>query len=476
MKILSKLTFLALLAILFFSGCKKDSVVQSVSSGTTKNVSYSTSVPDGYTMTSVGLIPDSNVTLIEDGYKISFMNGHAYKLHIASGKLVRDLGKIMPNTASTRVASNSINPRVESLSRLMDAAIFGSTSQGWVTYAQWQNQSTSNPITNFTSNFTVPMWPTSQSNKIFSIWMGLEPAADEYPLIQPLLIWGNSGGQIGGGQSWTLVSYVIWISEIYDGQPVYSAGISTPVYNISPETALQAKISYTGQQPDGSYNYTSQFVGYTSLNITEGAQLTSNSGGTVEAPTIPALNYACEVLEIPSSYPNPTTPITSVYQYPAQFDESMTSSITTGIGSNATNPTISWQSGSITAGLGEQTLVSSSSLVNIYFQPPPTGTFPVTISTNDTQSIFFNLSINGSPPQGAYRIGQGQFSTTANVLCDELSNSTVIMTIVEAGGIMPSGATLYNLGAPIQGVISGSTITFSNVNLTAGTSCQIVAD
>jgi hypothetical protein len=301
--------------------------------------------------------------------------------------------------------------------------------------------------------------------------MGLEPAGGGYPLIQPLLIWGNSGGQIGGGQYWTIVSYVIW----QNGSNL-EAAISTPG-SVGPETALEAKIQYVTNS-GSSYYYSSQFVGYsaTTLNIVGGAVLNkANQSGTINAPTIPALNSAYEVLEIPSGSP-PSPSISSVYEYPAQFYETMNSTMTTGIGGNATNPTTNWSSGIIEAGLGEHTQVVNSNEVNIYFQPAPTGTFPVIVYTNDTGSIYFNLSINGSPPLNTYSADHDQNNTPVEVQCDELSNSTIIMTLVDAGGITPTGATLYNLGAPIQGVLSNGAFTFSHVNLTAGSSCEIVTD
>lgn len=549
------ITLTGCVLLLLIQACKKDI---SHSSATTKKISSLTSIPDGYTMTSVGLLPDSNITVIEKGYKLSFINGHAYKVHLASGNIVKDFGEVMPNIYNRRAVSNLMGPHSRNFNPSTADLIFGNSGQtnNWITYAQWQN-TTANPITNFTTNFIVPNAPTSNSNQLFAIWTGLEPTNQTYPLIQPLLIWGYSGVSIGGGQSWTLVSYIIWPNA--NGQ--FLAAISPPVHNVAPGTALQAQISCTGQQPDGSYNCTSQFVGYTRLDITENAQLNLNGGGTAPAPFIPALNYACEVLEIPVGEPY----ITSVNEYPGnQLDISMNSiNITTG----STNPTINWQSSSANnlpngAALGEHTDVINNTEVDLYFQPEPppvfsywtpdaftvntpittltpsisgttptgytvspalppglslnpttgaitgtataitpatnytisatnasgaigtftlnlaivNGAFTFLVSTNDTQSIYFNLAVNGGPSTGTYRVGQGQSSYSITTPCTLLSNSTVVMAIQEAGGIMPSGATLYNLGAPIQGVISGNTITFTGVNLNAGTSCQIVAD
>jgi hypothetical protein len=473
--------FLGCMLILLINACKKDagptSNANKNNSNSIKVTSSSSGVPAGYTRTSAGLIPDSNVTLIEDGYQLTFLNGHAYKMHAATGKLVKDLGKVIPNSIGIRT-SNPASPRIRSLNALNDAAIFGETTQGAVTYAEWANPNPANPITNFTSSFIVPQWPTTSNDQLFSIWMGLSPTSGGYPLIQPLLIWGNSGGQIGGGQYWTIVSYIIWESGTYNGEPVYAAAISTPLHDVvGPETALEAKITYV-TNTGNSYYYSCQFVGYssTTLNIVGGAVLNNaNQGGTINAPTIPALNSASEVLEIPSGSP-PTQPITSVYEYPAQFDVPMTSSITTGIGSNASNPTTNWQSYIGEAGLGEHTQVINSNNVDIYFQTAPTGTFPVLVYTDDSASIYFNLSINGSPPLNTYSADHDQNNTPVEVQCDELSNSTIIMTIVDAGGITPTSATLYNLGAPIQGVFSNGAFTFSHVNLTAGSSCEIVTN
>jgi hypothetical protein len=319
----------------------------------------------------VGLLPDSNITLIEKGYKVSFINGHAYKVHITSGNRVKDFGEVMSNVVNRNPTSNLNISSNKNLSALTNNSTFGYSGQAnnWVTFAQWQN-TTGNPITSFNTNWTVPAAPSNPGSQNFAIWTGLEPASGAYPLIQPLLIWGNSGGAIGGGQYWTIVSYIIW----QNAAGTLLAAISAPVHNVAPGTALQAQITCTGQQPDGSYNCTSQFVGYTNLAITENVPLNLNSGGTAPAPNIPALNYACQVLEIPTGAPY----ITSVNEYPNQLDVSMNSiNITTGFGGNSTHPAVNWQSSSANnlpngATLGEHTnIISDNSAgageVDLYF-------------------------------------------------------------------------------------------------------------
>ncbi len=555
--------FLVAAAMVFSNGCKKD--VRQPPSPPTKNISSSTPIPDGYTMTMVGLMPNSNITVIEEGYKLSFVNGHAYKMHIASGRMVKDLGKVMPNIVN-KAGSNLITQPGKNLNASARDVVFGNSGQTspWVTYSEWQNTS-GTPITNFTTNWTVPNAPTGNTGQLFAIWMGLmptdsaypSPLGQQYPLIQPLLIWGNSGGTIGGGQYWTIVSYIVW----KDASNNLIAAISTPVHNIAVGTPLQAQISSTSQQPDHSYNCTSGFVGYAGLTITENSPLNQNGGGTVLVPFIPALNYACEVVEIPGA-----PYITSLNQYPNQVGVDMNS---IGVTTGTTHPTVNWISSSASgllngATLGEHTNIVNGSEVFLDFQSTPapsflywtpdaftvntaitplspsisgstpirylsptspalpagvsistsngvisgTGTalsaaqnYTVTaigpggsigtsvvnlaivngarsflVTTNSSPSIFFQIGVNGGPLSATYRVGQGQPSQGVNMPCTILSNSTVVMYIPEAGGIIPTSFALYNLGAPVYGTISGRTITFSNVNLTAGTSCQIVVN
>lgn len=436
--------FLVAAAIIFFSGCKKDT---NPASSVITHPGSSASIPKGYTMTMVGLIPDSNVILIEPGYKVSFINGHAYKVHIASGVRVKDLGAVMPNFANKNVPSNLTAPRSKFLNPPSAHSIFGNSGQNsnWITYSEWQ---TANPVTNFTTTWTVPNAPTSLSGQNFAIWMGLMPTDSTYPqvtgqqlpLIQPLLIWGNSGGAIGGGQYWTIVSYIIWTNA--GGQTI--AAISSPKHNITPGTVLQAQISSTGQQSDGSYNCVSQFVGQTSLTITENEpmNLNSSSGGTVNAPFIPALNYACEVLEIPGGAPY----ITSVNEYPNQLEVSMNSiSVTTGFGSNATYPTINWESSSANnlpngAALGEHTNVINGGQVNIYFAPQ---TVPV-ISYSSPETYYTGTAIPNLSPTN---IGG---AATSYTISPALPAGLVFNTttgVISGTPTAPSPATNYTVTA-----------------------------
>lgn len=386
------------LLILVINACKKDA---SHPSSSTRIISNTSPVPDGYTMTSVGLLPDSNVTLIEKGYKLSFLGGHAYKVHIATGRIVRDLGKVMPNNFNNAPGRQAA-PGTNNLHSPRAGVVYGNSGQSnnWITYAEWQNTA-SYPITNFTTNWTVPPAPISQVGQLFAIWMGLmptdsaypQPTGQQLPLLQPLLIWGNSGGQIGGGQYWTIVSYIIWKNSA--GTTL--AAISTPVHNVAVGTALQAQISSSGQQGDGSYNCNIQFVGQTSLPVTENATLNLASGGTAPAPFIPALQYACEVLEIPTGEPY----ITSINEYPNQGVPLTSIGVTTGFGSNSATQYPNWVSSSVSnlpngAANGEHTTIIASNQVNIYFQPAPV----ISYTSPDYFYVGTNYSINPTSTGG----------------------------------------------------------------------------
>jgi hypothetical protein len=554
-KYLAKATVVIVAIISVFSGCKKDVSHTPV---TIKTISHSTPIPDGYTMTMVGLMPNANITVIEPGYTLSFINGHAFKVHIASGVRVKDLGTVMPKTINSTPASNFTQPAGRNAST--PGFTFGNSGQTspWVTYSEWQS-SPSTPITNFTTNWTVPAAPTGNTGETFAIWMGLmptdstypSPTGQQYPLIQPLLIWGNSGGTIGGGQYWTIVSYMFWLNA--SNQP--QAAISTVVHNVAPGTVLQAQIALTGPQADGSYNCVSQFVGKTSLTINEYGTLNLNGGGTATAPTLYGLNYACEVLEIPGA-----PYITSVSEYPNQPDVAMNSiTITTG----TTHPTVTWLSSSANglpngATLGEHTNIVSGAEVDMYFgpqvQPPvinyinhdtyytgfaitpltpsnsggtPTSysvspALPSGLSLNTTTGVISGTP-NGSASSATYTVtatnagGSGTFPLTITIVVSFNINFDVASTapgnaiddfslwvngnnvsgprgvsqtnpIVIAGlgysststvvmeftfGPMPTYATISGFWGTSVGVVSGSNITFSNVNLSTTQSVNL---
>jgi hypothetical protein len=106
------------------------------------------------------------------------------------------------------------------------------------------------------------------------------------------------------------------------------------------------------------------------------------------------------------------------------------------------------------------------------------GTFVVNITVNTTIAVTFDVNssnnsennfmifVDGNNISGDR--GVSQPSGTAVVTDETLvadSHATVVMQIMF--GPMPTSATLYNFGAPINGVISGSNITFTNINLSA---------
>ncbi len=468
---LTKLLLLLFAAALtIFNGCKKDVNHQTVSA----IKGSSSPAPDGYTMTSVGLIPDSNITLIESGYKLSFVNGHAYKMHIATGRLVRDLGKVMPGGNYQRVASPGVlSPAGNAAHSPRAGAVFGNSgaTNNWITYSEWQNTGTY-PITNFTTNWTVPTAPATVSGQLFSIWMGLMPTDSSYPspsgqqlpLLQPLLIWGNSGGQIGGGNSWTIVSYIIW----KNAAGAYVAAISTPVHNVPVGTALQAQISSSGQKADGSYNCVIQFIGQTSLTVSEGATLNNAAGGTVAAPFIPALNYACEVLEIPTGSPY----ITSSSEYPYNGVPLTSTVVTTGFGSNATNPYVSWISSSASglangAANNEHLDVISSSQVNMYFQKAPVISYP----SPDYYNINTNITpLNVTSTGGIINSYATSFlpsnlvvnATTGQITGMPTYNEAAYNYIVTATGPGGTGSFPINITTQLPGISFGITNNSAN--------------
>jgi len=110
---------------------------------------------------------------------------------------------------------------------------------------------------------------------------------------------------------------------------------------------------------------------------------------------------------------------------------------------------------------------SGTAPVNIAIFSP----YTIIVSSTSALSTYYTLTVNGSLFSGTNRVASNNPNTIPGVIYPTTS-STVIFQYVT--GTPPTSATLYPSGlAPINGIVSGSTITFTGVNLTVGTSCQI---
>jgi hypothetical protein len=72
-------------------------------------------------------------------------------------------------------------------------------ASGWIAYTYWSNPNTSKPITDFSTNWTVPSVPSKQSSQTIFLFNGVQDGttASSYTM-QPVLQWGPSAA--GGGK------------------------------------------------------------------------------------------------------------------------------------------------------------------------------------------------------------------------------------------------------------------------------------
>lgn len=359
----ASILMLAFFIIAIFPSCKKD--LQSAATNPLSSEN-NPSIPDGYIMTPAGLMKAENVHLIEKGFSLLLKNNHMYKVRSTTKEMISDLGEIHQDlTRSSTPVPTGIGTdggRNTTPSGGLDGA-------NWVAYSQWTSPQ---PIMYFSTNWTVPAAPVANNGsltELLYIWDGISPAPAALPLIQPVLQYGSnkSGNNQGwGGQYWSLTNWCIVSNQ--------QAAFAPAATGISPGTVLQGIINCTGQQPDGSYNYTSSFANYPNqtLTIVEGNQFSNfNAGGTNgNYQQVPAINNAYEVLEAPNR-------ISAANQYPAQYNVAMNSiTLRAGTPANNNSPTITAQQ--FAAGtLGEwvedvSNNTAGNGLVYLWFsQPPP---------------------------------------------------------------------------------------------------------
>jgi hypothetical protein len=161
---------------------------------------------------------------------------------------------------------------------------------GWITYANWFDNSTPPPIKDFISTWPVPPNPVTNDGQTIFLFNAIEPASFN-AILQPVLQWGPS--YAGGGAYWTVASWYLVGSAVY----------VTSLTKVNVGQSLEGVINYTGQSGT-SFNYTCYFVGIGAsfLTVTGAAELV----------------WATETLESysvtkSSDYPSGSTPFTSIY-------------------------------------------------------------------------------------------------------------------------------------------------------------------
>jgi hypothetical protein len=107
---------------------------------------------------------------------------------------------------------------------------------------------------------------------------------------------------------------------------------------------------------------------------------------------------------------------------------------------------------------------SGTAIVNIDINPIPTNiAYDFQVLQGDTNPSYLTLAVNGVNLSG--EVETTGYNTTLNINNSVLTNpnSTVVLTIDQ--GYMPRTATLHTYLTNVHGLISGSTITFTGVNI-----------
>jgi hypothetical protein len=209
-----------------------------------------------FVLTPGGYRPKSLVHFIEPGQLLD-CTGNRYRKLDASRNVLEDFGSVVTRPGKTPLMPASVNKLPAKAGGAAPAL-----GTGWIVYADWSND-TGSPIASFTTTWTVPPAPTTQSGQLIFLFNGIQNSTMIY---QPVLQWGV-GAATGGGYSWAVAS---WYADGQGGQAFYST-----LASVNTGDVLVGVITLTGQSA-GSFSYNCQFQGIdnTSLPITNVQELT----------------------------------------------------------------------------------------------------------------------------------------------------------------------------------------------------------
>jgi hypothetical protein len=168
----------------------------------------------------------------------------------------------------TVTSEHSISRKVDATGNVIAQPedIIGSEVQptfgrGWITYASL-TYSGSNPISSFSTTWTVPDPPATQAKQLIYLFSGLQDSPVGH-ILQPVLQWGVSPD--GGGGFWAVASWF-----------VDSGGnaFKSPLINVNTGDTLIGLMTLTGQSASG-FSYKCEFTGIngTSLVVNNVSQL-----------------------------------------------------------------------------------------------------------------------------------------------------------------------------------------------------------
>jgi len=436
---------LLLIIMVIVAGCKKDQNSSVTKPAATANASKKTNL---VLFPGAGWVPADEVHLIEPGNYLARQNDHILKLQKGTNKLVADFGifKRPEVVAPSGNGTPSLNPGFSSLATVIPGS---ANTPNWITYGKWVNPGTLGAITSFHTNYIVPSNPvnTTDGQTLF-IFNGLANSTLT-DVLEPVLQWGSNSAATGGGNFWS-VTNVYYVP----GSPGFYA-YTTPV-SVAVGSSLEGLLTYNGTQADGSYDYSSAFVGKSNiLTLIEGVTAkgagVSSTISTATAPFIPQLTVATETLEAFSATGGSPT---SVNDYPADHLIQMKSiSITNATGT----PTLSWTAVNNVTAFGQQTSVVSNANPNgevdlLFHAVKPSITYP-------TPEVYpQNTAISPLSPTNT----GGPATYTASGLPAGLVINPSTGVITGTPTVL-SGPTAYTITATNGGGTSTFTITISVV-------------
>jgi hypothetical protein len=321
----------AWMGMLLIAGCRKNNDAPA----TPAAADPAAIVEDGSVLTPVGYMDKSKVHYIAPGFHLNVANGHLQKVESATGRLVEDFGEVKPLETKYNLALRG------TLGNIDNSATTGSRVvpyvQGWIAYSYWTNTNTSNPITNFTTNWVVPSVPSNKGSQTIFLFNGMQNGTTSASyIIQPVLQWGPSAA--GGGKYWSITNWYVSSSSAFYGSLV----------NVSTGTTLKGILKQTAVS-GSNYSYNSSFSGYPASNA-------------LQINNVPQAYWASETLE---SY-GVSTPST---MYPPNSYVAMSSIV---MQQGSAYAPLSWSTAQATAGSAQKAVVVSNSAsngeVDIYFR------------------------------------------------------------------------------------------------------------
>ncbi|MHB8390369.1 MAG: sialidase family protein [Acidobacteriaceae bacterium] len=201
-------------------------------------------------LTPGGYRTSSLVHYVEHGVVIDSAQNHL-KMLGPNNAVLADLGQLVLKPVGRPLMPFEVT---------LHPAVVPALGSGWIVYASWTENS--KPLTLFTTTWTVPPPPATQSGQTIFLFNGIQNSTMIY---QPVLQWGPSAA--GGGNYWSVAS---WYADGQGGQAFY-----TSLVRVNPGQVLVGVMTETGQSASG-FNYNCQFSGIanTSLPIQNVQQLT----------------------------------------------------------------------------------------------------------------------------------------------------------------------------------------------------------